>query len=93
MYFSHDRDMLQEQFETGVTALYNRKLTGRLEGEVLVIQSVNRYENLVRPRLIWKAQPNLRITGGIDIFNGPVTGVLGRFANRDRLYVEARYDF
>lgn len=93
VYFSHDRDMLQEQFETGVTALYNRKLTGRLEGEVLVIQSVNRYENLVRPRLIWKAQPNLRITGGIDIFNGPVTGVLGRFANRDRLYVEARYDF
>jgi hypothetical protein len=33
------------------------------------------------------------VAAGVDIFNGPVTGALGRFNNRDRIYVETRYDF
>jgi hypothetical protein len=30
---------------------------------------------------------------GADIFNGRADGLFGRFANRDRAYVEVRYAF
>jgi hypothetical protein len=93
VYFGHDQDMLQDRYETGVTFLYNRKVQQKVEGEFLWIQSLNRWENLIRPRIIWRAEQNLRVAFGVDIFNGPVTGVLGRYANRDRIYVETRYDF
>lgn len=93
VYFGHDPDMLQDRYETGVTFLYNRKLRQKVEGEILWIQSVNRWENLIRPRIIWRVEQNLRVAFGVDIFNGPVTGVLGRYGNRDRIYVETRYDF
>jgi hypothetical protein len=93
VYFGHDPDMLQERYESGVTFLYNRKLRQKVEGEILWIQSLNRWENLIRPRIIWRVEQNLRVAFGVDVFNGPVTGVLGRFANRDRIYVETRYDF
>lgn len=93
MFFGHDADQLQDAFETGVTALYNRKLAPKLEGEILWIQSVNRWENLVRPRVTWRPEANWRVSAGIDVFNGPVTGVIGRYRDRDRMYVETRYDF
>jgi len=69
------------------------KLQPKMEAEMLWIQSLNRWENLIRPRVIWKLDTNLRLAAGVDIFNGPVTGALGRFNNRDRIYVETRYDF
>ncbi|MFO1320378.1 MAG: DUF1302 family protein [Burkholderiales bacterium] len=93
MYMSHDSDMFQERFETGASVLINRKFQQKLEGEFLWIQSLNRWENLIRPRLIWRPEQNLRVYFGIDIFNGPDTGVFGRFRDRDRLYAELRYDF
>lgn len=93
VFFGHDPDMLQDRFETGVTALYNRKLAPKVEGEILWIQSVNRWENLVRPRLTWRPEPNWRVSAGVDVFNGPLTGVIGRYRDRDRVYVETRYDF
>jgi len=93
IYLSHDADMLQDRYETGITALYNRKMAQKVEAEILWIQSLNRWENLIRPRVIWRPEQNLRVALGVDVFNGPVTGVLGRYANRDRLYVETRYDF
>lgn len=93
MYLGHDADMLQEQFETGATFLLNRKFQSAWEGEILWIQSLNRWENLIRPRVTWRPEQNLRVSVGLDVFNGPDYGVLGRFRDRDRLYVETRYDF
>lgn len=92
-FLSHDKDMLQESFESGFTFLYQRKFRQKWEAELLWIQSLNRWENLIRPRISWRPEPNLRVSAGIDVFSGPVEGFLGRFANRDRLYVETRYDF
>ncbi|MBI1395603.1 MAG: hypothetical protein GC151_06445 [Betaproteobacteria bacterium] len=93
VYFNHDPDMLQDQFESGFTVRYKRPLRPKLDAVILWIQSINRWENLVRPRITWDAGHNLHIAFGIDIFNGPVTGFLGRFRDRDRIYVESRYDF
>ena len=81
----------QSNVLSGVSS--NRKLAPKLEGEILWIQSINRWENLVRPRLTWRPEANWRVSAGIDVFNGPVTGVIGRYRDRDRLYVETRYDF
>jgi len=92
-FFGHDRDMLQDSFESGLTFLYQRKFQQKWEAELLWIQSLNRWENLIRPRLTWRPEPNLRVSAGVDVFAGPVEGFLGRFANRDRIYVETRYDF
>ncbi|MBK8015826.1 MAG: hypothetical protein IPK20_03275 [Betaproteobacteria bacterium] len=92
-FFSHDQDMLQDRFESGGTLLYNRKINAKIEAEFLMIQSLNRWENLLRPKVVWKVQSNLRLTAGIDVFNGPSTGAIGRFRDRDRIYVETRYDF
>ncbi len=93
VYLSHDSDMLQERLESGATFLFNKKFRDKVEGEILWIQILNRWENLVRPRISWRPEPNLRVSFGIDVFSGPDTGVLGRFNGRDRIYVETRYDF
>lgn len=92
-YLSHDPDMLQERFETGTSVLVSTKLSSKLEPELLWIQSLNRWENLIRPRLVWRPEQNWRVAFGVDIFNGPVEGFLGRYNARDRIYVETRYDF
>lgn len=93
VFSGHDTDMLLERLESGATLLYNQKLPSRIEAEIIWIQSLNRWENLIRPRIIWKPEQNLRIAFGVDVFNGPITGALGRFSSRDRVYVESRYDF
>ena len=49
--------------------------------------------SMVRPRVNFYPAKNLVIGVGVDLFSGDLTGLFGRFANRDRAYVEARFDF
>ena len=93
VFFEHDRDLFQDRREGGVTILLSGKLTTRLKPELLVIQSVNRDDRLVRPKLIWEMAQNWRLTTGVDVFTGPVTGFFGRFSNRDRVYAELHFSF
>jgi len=93
VFFNHDPDSIYSRFESGGSVLLRGKLGPKLEPEILWIQSFNRWENLIRPRLTWHPATNWRTAVGVDIFNGPVNGVFGRFNDRDRVYVEARYDF
>lgn len=93
VYVSHDADMFQDRFETGASLLVNHKLQPKVEAEVLWIQSLNRWENLIRPRFILRPEQNVRVYAGVDLFTGPITGAFGRFRDRDRVYVEVRYDF
>jgi len=93
VFFDHDADLLQDRREGGVTLLLSGKLGAELAPELLIIQSVNRRDRLVRTKLGWTPVKNWRFTVGVDVFTGPVTGFFGRFDNRDRAYVETRYDF
>ena len=93
IYREHDPDLYFDRVESGMSFLLNVKLFSKWEAEILHIQSLNRREYLSRPRLIWKLQPNLRVAFGVDIFEGPITGFIGRYRDRDRVYVETRYDF
>lgn len=93
VFFEHDPDLFQARREGGVTLLLSGKLTSSLTPELLVIQSVNREGRLLRPKLIWAMAKNWRLTTGVDVFTGPVTGFFGRFSNRDRVYSELRFFF
>jgi hypothetical protein len=93
VFSKHDPDLLQEKREGGVTLLLAGKLGGKIEPELLVIQSVNRSDRLVRTKLGWIPARNWRITFGVDVFSGPETGFFGRFDDNDRVYAETRYDF
>jgi hypothetical protein len=93
-FFAHDPDLvLFERNESGVTLLLGGKIAGVWEPELLVIQSLNRRDRLLRPRLGWIPERNWRVTFGVDVFTGPPTGFFGRFDGNDRAYIELRRDF
>jgi hypothetical protein len=69
------------------------KLADRLEAQILWIASLNRTDWMLRPRVTWNFEKNWRLSGGVDLFQGPPLGFFGRFANRDRIYTELRYSF
>jgi hypothetical protein len=48
---------------------------------------------MIRPKLTWLPRGDLSIAFGVDIFNGDRDGVFGRYANKDRVYTEARFSF
>ncbi len=93
VYADHDPDTLQDKVESGASLLVNGKLGQGLEGQVLLISSLNRSDRLLRTRLSWNIQQNWRLMVGADVFHGPATGMFGRYDNKDRLYTELRYSF
>ena len=92
-FLDHDPDIISKRHEPGFSVLLNRKLSDRLEAEVLYIASLNRTDWMVRPRVMWDFQTNWRLIVGMDVFDGPQLGLFGQFANRDRVYTEVRYSF
>jgi hypothetical protein len=93
LFFNHDPDILFQKRENGYSAMITHEFTNNLEGRVLWISSLERTDWILRPRLAWKIEKNLRMITGVDILHGSPVGLFGRFANRDRGYVEARYSF
>ena len=93
VFRAHDPDLLFERREDGFSVLLSTKIGPSLEPELLAIRNLNRSDQLVRAKIGWIAARNWRLTLGADVFSGPVTGLFGRFADRDRVYLETRYDF
>ncbi|MBL8475426.1 MAG: hypothetical protein JNK71_05060 [Methyloversatilis sp.] len=92
-HMDRPRDLLLSRRENGFTMLYHHKFADRLEGEMLWVQSLVRNDYMVRPKLIWKMQPNWRALLGADLFGGTNNGLFGRFGDSDRYYGELRYSF
>ena len=93
VYFSHDRDMINDRRENGYSLYLSSKLTDALEGQALLIASLNRTDWLFRPKLSWNFQRNWRLLLGADIFHGPRLGFFGQYDQKDRVYTELRYSF
>ena len=93
IFFDHDPDIAYDGVESGITLLVAGRLTPSVEPELLVIQSLNSNDRLLRPRVNWALDPRLAARFGVDIFAGPQYGVFGRFRDRDRVYAELRYAF
>ncbi len=91
---NHDPGMIPDKTESGVSFFTSTKIfDGRLEPEVLWIQSINRNDGMVRPRMAWHANGNWRFAVGFDLFHGPDTGLFGQYDHSDRIVGEARYAF
>jgi len=93
IFFDHDPNLIFDAYETGASILLRGKIGANLEPEILWIQGLNQGDSLIRPRLTWRPATNWRVAFGFDILNGPPNTVFGRFADRDRVYGEFRYDF
>jgi hypothetical protein len=93
VFFDHDSDIYFDEVESGVSLLVSAKLTPKIEPELLIIQSLNSHDRLLRPRVNLILRPDLIARFGIDIFDGPDFGLFGRFDDRDRVYGELRYSF
>ena len=77
----------------GASLLVSAKVTSSIEPSLQWIQGFGGAGAMVRPRVNWYAARNLVVGVGADIFNGDIDGLFGRYNNRDRGYLEVRYDF
>ena len=82
-----------ERTEGGGSILLNSKLARGWEAEALYVAMFNRTDYMFRPKLIWSASKSWRVAFGMDIFGGDSSGLFGRYADRDRVYTEARWSF
>ncbi|MCB1906740.1 MAG: hypothetical protein KDH15_05170 [Rhodocyclaceae bacterium] len=89
----HDDRMGGERNEPVFGILANHKLSDRLEMELQYVAGLNRWEYMLRPKVVWRPELNWRIQVGGDVFEGPADGIFGRFDDRDRLTAEVRRDF
>jgi hypothetical protein len=93
-FTNYDPNIVPDELESGVTAYVSTKaLHPDIEPELLVMRSLNRDDWLVRAKVSWRFLPSWRLVGGVDILQGPVDGLIGRYDDADRVYAELRYSF
>ena len=93
-YFGGSDDgLVIDTGDFGASFLVAAKVTPNIEPSLLWIQGFGGAGSMIRPMLTWTGMRNLSVTVGTDIFAGPSNGLFGRYGNRDRAYVEARYSF
>ena len=92
-YNGGDEALAFRSGEYGASVLLSAKLTPWFEPSLQAIYANDGAGSMVRPRVNFYPAKNLVIGVGVDLFSGDLTGLFGRFANRDRAYVEARFDF
>lgn len=93
-YPDHVDTMLPEEFESGYSVYATTRWpTSSVEPQLLYIQSINRKDWMLRPRVVWELDRNWRLSGGADLLGGSQFGLFGRYADKDRVYAELRYMF
>jgi len=93
-YFSGGSDAVAlDTGSFGASVLISAKVTPTIEPSLQWIQGFGGAGSMVRPRVNWYAARNLVVGVGADIFSGNEYGLFGRYDNRDRGYLEMRYDF
>jgi hypothetical protein len=94
LYFNGSADAVAlDTGSFGASLLVSAKITSSIEPSLQWIQGFGGAGAMIRPRVNWYAARNLVVGIGADIFNGDIDGLFGRYNNRDRGYLEVRYDF
>jgi len=93
VFLNFDRSIGLKRLETGASLLVAHELSPSLDYEALAIFSLVRGDWLLRSAITWKASNSSRVRAGVDLFGGDAYGLFGRFAARDRAYVDYRYNF
>ena len=93
-FVDHVKGVVPDEVESGITLFWETSaIHPDIEPEVLLIRVLNRDEWLLQAKVDWRFRPDWRATLGIDVFEGPGDGILGRYDARDRVYTELRYSF
>ncbi len=93
-YFNGGRDAVAlDTGSFGASLLVSAKVTSAIEPSLQWIQGFGGAGSMVRPRVNWYAARNLVVGVGADIFTGDEDGLFGRYDNRDRGYLDFRYNF
>jgi hypothetical protein len=80
--------LVRDELETNMTFLARRDyLNDTLQAEVLWIVSTNDGDGLVRPKLVYEWQDNVKTWVGADIFYGDRDGLFGQFSDNDRIVI------
>lgn len=93
--------IIADQVESGASLLIRREfLHKRLLFRVLTLYMLNDKEAMIRPRLSYQWNDGLKISFGVDLFEGTPGRVneddlhfIGFFDENDRIYTEIRYQF
>ncbi len=77
--------MTRPDVDTTMTLLVQKEfLNDTLKLEVLTLHNLNDSDGLVRPKVTYEWQDNLKIWLGLDVFYGDRDGLFGEFSHNDR---------
>jgi len=93
VYSGGSGDLAIQNGSVGASVFLTTRLTSTIEPQILWLQYFSDGGGLIRPRVNWRAAPNVTVGAGVDIFTGPADGYFGRYNDRDRVYAELRYSF
>jgi hypothetical protein len=93
-FTDYDPAIVPDELESGVSAYVSTKaFHPDVEPELLVMRSLDKDDWLIRAKVSWRFLPNWRVAGGVDVLHGPVEGLIGRYDDSDRVYLELRRSF
>ncbi len=76
----------RDKLDTTLTGLIRRNfMYDTLIAEVLVIANTNNGDGIIRPKISYEWQDNVKTWLGMDIFYGDSKGVFGQYDNNDRV--------
>mgnify|MGYP000485749338 CR=1 FL=1 len=82
------------EVDTTLTFLAQKDfLNETLKAEILVLQNMNESDGLIRPKITYEWQDDLKTWIGLDIFHGDKQGLFGQFGHNDRLVVGLEIGF
>ncbi len=71
----------------------NKWLNETLEGEVLVVHSFTQGDYLLKPKLIYAVNDQIKASLGVDLYRGNSLTYFGRLRNNSGAYAEVKYSF
>lgn len=92
VFIDHDPSTAMREVESGASVFLQKNLGNNVEAEMLFVYSFNG-GSVFRPQVSWKFEKNWRLAGGVEMYNGKPSGLLGRFDKQDRVFTEVRYMF
>lgn len=93
--FGYARDTFREDPVRSSASIFIKTgfMDNRIEPEIFFISSLRETDMMIRPRVTFRARKDLQLRVGLDFFEGVHDGLFGQFDDKDRAYVEAKYDF
>ena len=91
---NHDNSMSDKKYSTSFSVwLKTSFFENRIEPECFFLAGLNQRDWLIRPKITYFFNNNIKIIIGADLFYGESDGSFGIFSQNDRAYVEILYRF